>query len=287
MAVQRRIIAAVDLSGISPVVVHTAERLALILGVGVRVLYVAEPMTDVEDGAYVLPMLKRMAEETMGELEADFRAFTAGLPPPEGVDRELAFATGKAASEVIRHSRAVDAPIVVIGAPHPGALAATTFGRILRRAVTPVLVTRGTLEGRYEKVLAGMDFSGASIEALTLAAGFSNPSSQLRLVNVLPNFSKAAFLENARELMEKRRSELYALARETLPGREVEIEVRKGQAKHELVLAGREAGADLVAVGVTASRKLKSFFLGSVAEAVAKNGDSDVLVHSAERSGQG
>lgn len=286
MGVQRRIIVAVDLSGISQAAVATAERLAGILDAGVRVLYVAEPMTDFEDGVYVLPMLKRMAEETMHELEEDFKAFAASLPPPpEGVDRECVFATGKAHSEVIHHSRAVDAPLVVMGAPHPGALAATTFGRILRRAVTPVLVARGTLSGSYVNAIAGVDFSGASVQAMILAAKLSDPASALKIVNVVPNFSKAAFLEKAGELTERLTSELKSLAGDVLPGRAVLTEVRKGQAKSEIVEAGREAGADLLAVGITASPKLKGLFLGSVAEAVARNAACDVLVHSAERSG--
>lgn len=286
MATTGRIVAAIDLSPLSRAVVALAERLAARRGCGVSAVYVVEPVADSEDRAILLPMLRRLIDDTERQMEKAYNAFVEALPPPPpGVDRACHLAKGKVHSEIIRAARVADAPLVVLGAPPPSALSATVFGRILRRTPVPALVVRKPPQTGYRKVVVGIDFSPLSEGALTSAAQIAEADAEITLVNVLPRLSGDRLFTGAEEAFERRRAQLRELAERLLPGRKVDVEVLTGFARSDLADKAKALGADLVAVGVGGETQITEVFLGSVAEAVARNAHCDVLVHSIGRSG--
>lgn len=282
-----RVVAAVDVSGISPVVVDVAQRAAKKLGTGVLLVNVVEPILDEEgDRSYLLPSLRRMAEETQKGLEADFMRFAEGLTlPPLGVERQCVILTGRAHTEILHQVRLSDAPLLVIGAPSTHALAATTFGRLLRRSPAPVLVARKPVE-EYRRVLVGFDLSPHSRSALTLAAKLAAPDAVFRLVNVLPKTFGPRLFESFEDVRARAEAEMREAAGALLPGREVLCAAVAGTPRSELVSQASEFGADLVAAGVSGKSSMAEVFLGSVAEGVAKNARCDALIFSAGRGGQ-
>lgn len=283
MAPTAKIVAAIDLSEVSQAVVKAAERFAKKLGCGVRVLYVVEPMDEDDDGGLLLPVLRKMAEETRAELEKEFADFISGLPEPADVEREAVLAHGRAYSEILHHARSVEAPLVVIGAPRPSALSATTYGRLLRRSPVPVLLVRRGAGQGYRNVGVAVDFSQPSLGALSLAGRLAEPDAGFSLINVIPTLSKARLLESLGKSIDVRANELKKIADAHIPGRKVAMETLTGIARSELVEWAKKSHADLVAVGVSATSDIANIFLGSVAESVSKNAPCDVLVYASGR----
>lgn len=279
-----RIVAAVDVSGISPVVVGASQRAARSLGVDVRVVNVVEPILEEgEEKSYLLPALRRMAEETQAGLEADFKRFSEGLtPPPEGVRREFTLLKGRAHTEILHQVRLLDAPLLVVGAPSASALSATTFGRLLRRSPVPILVARKPVKA-YSRVLVGFDLSPLSKKALLLSARLAAPDASFCLVNVIPKTFGPRLFESFDELRTRAEEAMREEADRLLPDRQIDCAALSGAARNELVSEAAKSGADLVAVGISANHSLTDVFLGSVAEAVARNAGCDVLVFSTGR----
>lgn len=286
MGNSRRVVAAIDLSPVSMAVVRLAERLAARGGYGVMAVYVIEPMAEAADRSMLLPILRRLVDHAEKELESAYREFIDALPPPlHGVDRQFHFGKGKVHSEIIRAARVADAPLIVLGAPQSSALAATTFGKILRRIPVPALVVRKPPENGYRKVVVGIDFSPLSEGALITAGALAEAEAEITLLTVLPKLSGENLFTDHAEAVEKRLGQLDELAARVLPGRAVKTEVVTGFARSEIAARARELGAELVAVGVGGDTALSEVFLGSVAEAVARSADCDVLVHSVGRGG--
>lgn len=282
----RRIVAAIDLSPVSRAVVSLAERLAARFGCGVTAVYVVEPVADAEDRGLLIPMLRRMIEDTEKEFERGYRGFCDSLPTPQGgVERVCHLGKGKVHSEIVRAARVADAPFILLGAPSPSALAGTTFGRILRRTPVPALVVRKPTPGGYRKALVGVDFSPLSEGALKTVGELVEPDAEITLLNVLPRLSGETIFSDHEATVEKRKSQLRELAERVLPGRKVEVEAMTGFPRSDIAERAKAMGADLVGVGVGASTDISEVFLGSVAEAVARNAPCDVLVHATGRSG--
>jgi nucleotide-binding universal stress UspA family protein len=286
MGTPRRIVAAIDLSPISRAVVALAERLAAKGGFGVTAVFVIEPIAEIEDRSILLPMLRRMVDDTEKEMETAYRSFVDALPPAlPFVERICHLGRGKVHSEIIRAARVGDAPLILLGAPRSSALSATTFGRILRRVPAPALVVRKPPAGGYRKVVVGVDFSPLSEGALVTVGQVAESDAEIILLNVLPRLSGENIFAGHEEALEKRRVQLLELAARVLPGRTVGVEVITGSARSDIAEKAKELEADLVAVGVGADTTLSEVFLGSVAEAVARNAHCDVLVHSVGRGG--
>jgi nucleotide-binding universal stress UspA family protein len=206
-----------------------------------------------------------------------------------GIVRELApgrkvhchAVMGTPASAVSRVALQQRADLVVIGAATAGALSrqilGTTAQRVLRHAPAPVLVLRGGLPERLDRVLLTTDLSPLSatvhevgldvLDSLPLP-GVPEVASLLTVTapTVLPPPLSAAAVEHRgrdrlREFLELRRP------REGT----VHPRVRVGSPATEIALEAQTWNADLVVLGTHSRTGVDRLWLGSVAEAVLRD----------------
>jgi len=138
---------------------------------------------------------------------------------------------------------------------------------------------------RLEKVVAGIDFSDASVAAVRWTSRWFAPDAELILVHVLDVPKPPAFLrpllpgaedvlENAREGALQR---LRALS-ESLPSVRKRLEVREGKATERIAEVASEMDADLVVVGGHGQRRGLRDVLGSTAEQLVHASPVPVLL---------
>jgi nucleotide-binding universal stress UspA family protein len=221
------------------------------------------------------------ASELGVRLEGVLHEVAPGLPVHAHV---VAGGAGFAVAEVAEE---VDADLVVVGHSRGGALSrailGTTAERVLREATRPVLLLREPLPASGGRVLVATDLSdeaaavyeagldlamalsgdgGLTVEALLVVAfGVVPPP--------LPNDSLLrAGEEELRSFLGRRRPREVA----------VEPKVRLGSTAESILAEARDWKADLLVVGTHGRSRIARYFIGSVAEAVLRGADRNVLV---------
>lgn len=136
----------------------------------------------------------------------------------------------------------------------------------------------------FKKILVGVDFSEASMNALELARS-TFAGAQLRLLHVvdaramsIPDFSTGALnpvAPSADVVASMRNADTTALDNVTRAGEEREMIV--GDPAQGLVDAAQQWGADLIVVGTHQQGGLEHFLVGSVAESVVRRSTVPVL----------
>jgi nucleotide-binding universal stress UspA family protein len=130
------------------------------------------------------------------------------------------------------------------------------------------------------KILLATDGSPSAEGAVQFLANLPLPAgTQVQVVCVVDAFVEA-LLDQARPGASKHVQRALGFAEAALrrDGVEVSTEVRSGDADHQLLLAARELGADLVVLGSRGLSGWESFLLGSVARNVATHARCTVLV---------
>jgi nucleotide-binding universal stress UspA family protein len=146
------------------------------------------------------------------------------------------------------------------------------------------------------KILAGLDFGDASLEALRQARALAHATSgSLAACYVLPAVHDLAALFPAQSIGVPSgtladdgptRETLIAHVRVKLGIELNEVFVERGAAYAELVRRAEQIGADLIAVGSHGRTGLARLMLGSVAERVVRHAHCSVLVaRAAEKTG--
>ncbi|TAL18674.1 universal stress protein [bacterium] len=275
-----RVVAAVDLSEISPAVLSTAIRIARKLGCGVRLLHVSESLLGEEEKGPLLPALKKMVDEARSETERDFAALLSGASA-EGIDIHGSVEEGQAAQKIIETARRCRAPYIVVGGPHPGGgSVAATLGRVLRSSTTPVLIVRKPPKHGYRKVLLGADISDEAPAVLAAAMQkICEPDANYTVLNIVSTGRFHHLFTNIDNLLAERRKKLAEWAAAlNLPG--AAVAVSAGDPKKKLLEEAQTLGADLLVVSSHATTELTELFLGSVARSAANKAPCDVLVCS-------
>lgn len=276
------VIAAVDLTEISPAVAETGGRLAARLGGVCLVLHVVEALSGEEDAGTLLPVLRRW----VGEVRRGAR---------EGLDRLLAqpalaqypvrgeVAEGKGSARIVGAARALGARLVVVGGSPPDRLLGSTAERVIRRSPSPVLVVRRPPPAGYHRLVAGVDFSEASGRALATASALAEPGAQLTACHALDTLGLPQTPE-IRAAVQGLEPRVREWVWQWAGAAEVTVRVEPGRPREVLLEASRELSADLLAVGSRGRGPLRHLLLGSVAEAAARRASCDVLV-AGPRSG--
>ncbi len=162
----------------------------------------------------------------------------------------------------------------------------STMDRVLRFGSRPVLIVKLQPSGSYRNIVAAVDFSDPSAEALAFAlAAF--PDAAFTLVNAVES-SLSGFLKGAeanQEALDRRREELSqfaeaALARAGTTGGArpaPELVVRQGSPASVLGQHVADHAVDLVVVGTHGRTGLRRAILGSVAKSAIASLPCDVL----------
>jgi nucleotide-binding universal stress UspA family protein len=268
-----RILVASDLSAESLLAVARATMLATAHRAHLGVLRVVDPDVDDVDleGAGV-----------------ELREALARTPAAVGAD--LAVVSGTPFVEIIRHARATDVDVVVVGysgqdaGPRSGL--GTTVERVIRKGDRPVLSVRRGPRGPYRRLVVGIDYSEHSAQALAFGSVLA-PEAAVQVIHAYPllgvrklegagasHDEVAAYLRTV-EVREAERLEAYVRERDV---RGVSHHVIPGPAQTSLPALARERRADLLVVGSRGAAGLRHVLLGSVAEHSLRDATSDVLV---------
>lgn len=208
-----------------------------------------------------------------------------------GVSGEVHIAEGRAFVEIIRTARSVQADLIVVGAhgsdDAPAPLLGTTAERVVRKADRPVLVVRTPARHPYRRCLVGIDFSDASVDALTQASKLA-PTADLELLHAFSvtgwkklhasGAGESERRELARRVEQEAAKRLADLLRSQGRSRaDVVVLVQEGPPSRLLVQVAAQRQVDLVAVGTRGASAIRQVLLGSVAEHAIRDAPCDVL----------
>ncbi|PLX42001.1 MAG: hypothetical protein C0608_03650 [Deltaproteobacteria bacterium] len=275
MAGFKRIVAAVDLSMISTVVIAAAKACAKRCGGELTVLHVMEEYGE-EDERLLLPILRGWVEDARRETREAFDELLkkAFAPGEQFIEKLL---EGSASEHVLAELNSSPNSLLFMGAPHPGRSLAATLGKVLRGSTAPVVIARNSPAESYNRVVIAVDLSNLERAELEPALALSAPGASFTLVNIIPT---GAFKHNPQEV-----KEVIGL-REKLLRRWAEQEglpnfhsvVVAGDPREALLEEAKRANADLLAVGMHSGGRLRHLLLGSVAKESAHKAHCDVLL---------
>ncbi|MBI4538263.1 MAG: universal stress protein [Gemmatimonadetes bacterium] len=128
-------------------------------------------------------LLERIADERRRRVLERLAQLEGRVP-----DVPVVVVAGAARAELARRASVADDAVLVVGSGRRrwlGTLLGTTADRLLRIADVPVLVVRGPVADRFDRVLVAVDFSAASLSAAHEAARWAQAlGGSLRLYHV-------------------------------------------------------------------------------------------------------
>jgi len=236
---------------------------------------------------------KRLLRVEKDEATAILAQQARSLREIDGVDCDYRLVLGEPFAAIVQAAREEAADLIVIG-PHRRRLLrdvfiGTTAERTIRESTLPVLMANSVPAGAYRHVLVAVDLSECSADALRAVGSLGlNAHAAVSVVHLFDAparalMSRAALTDDqiADHLAEEEtRAEselshfLRNMAFETV-GRV--LKVNDGSPAHVIGEAAREISADLVVVGTHGRTGVTKLLLGSVAEAVLRLADRDVL----------
>jgi nucleotide-binding universal stress UspA family protein len=292
----RRILAPTDFSRCGEQALVQAAFLALrhdaeLLALHVITLFEGDPCRP---SVELVSEVERRVEETIRER---LDAVTAPLRA-QGARVVTASVRGvSAAPSIAGYAAANDADLIVCGTHGRRGVEHLILGsvaeEVIRRAPCPVLTVRERREkpgspDLVRNVLAPLDFSDNSRVALAHAretAAFYG--ARLHVLHVVENNLRPAFYNTHGLSMlevipkiEQRSKEMLQSEVKALPAHDVEIEehVVRGHAAREIVRFAEDQQMDLIVIATHGLTSISHFFIGSVAEKVARRSPCPVMV---------
>ena len=202
---------------------------------------------------------------------------------------------GRAASTIVDDAREFRADLVIVGSRGHGAIATLLLGsvssEVVDHAPCPVLVARGPSLSRAvfatdgspsaqaaEAILARWPiFAGLPVHVLSVAE-VVHPWT----TGIAPTMYGQVLDAYAAELRESKaqhqRIATDAAARLRESGRQVDSEMRDGDAAGQIIAAAEKRGADLIVLGSRGRTGLTRLLLGSVARNVLSGSTASILV---------
>ncbi len=281
----KSILVATDLSGRSDKAVARGLALAARFGARIKIVQVVDDDQPQDLADVEASRAAEILEESVGLHAARF-SITPEIEIVRGIE-----------SEAIRIAAdAMDADLLVLGAHRRQFLrdvfTGTTVERVIRTSGRPVLMVRLDASASYETALAALDLSKPCLDALEFAAGasFLGCASLILLHPYMPlasGFMRYASVgedqieDYSRSLADEALSALEGVTN-TMPlaGLSPELLVEEGGAVEVIneVIAGRSP--QLVVLGTSGNSMLKHMLIGSVANAILRDADCDVLAYA-------
>ena len=194
---------------------------------------------------------------------------------------------------ILRTAAALEADLIVMGAHRKQLLrnifVGTTVERVIRSGPQPVLMVNNEVEGPYRTVLALVDISEPSANAVRVArtAGLTGGAHTTLLHAFFPlgkgkmamaGLNQASIDEYTISERQKATDELAAfLAENDLCVREWPVRVEEGGAFEVISRVVEETRPDLLVIGTHGRSGLLKVLLGSVSEEVLRSLDVDIL----------
>jgi universal stress protein E len=203
-----------------------------------------------------------------------------------GIGATVEVGEGPAGPLLCRAAEERGADLVVVGATRQGPgfahLLGSTAERVLRECGVPVLVLRGSLQGRVSRVLYTTDLSPHSLGAVVRGRSmveclFGTPEVEECLLVAGYGLSSLPPLRG-RTLAEVARDELGRFVARVPGEARLTARVRTGAPAKEIVAEAAAMEVELTVLGTHARNGAEHFFLGSVAEQVLATTFTHALV---------
>lgn len=289
-----RILLATDFSDCARRALDYARFLAEAGSARLEVVYVQEfpPGMDPDYAVNVL-YLERLRKEIDQQLDDLVREATGGEQGRVVTARQL---VGIASQKIVDAARESEADLVVVGTHGRSGLEHILLGstaeRVIRTAPCPVLAVRVPRQQAdlpaasiaIRSILAPVDFSDCSLEALEYAAALAQPfKASVTILHVLEPVSfgldftlrHAEAHHQARAAWEARLADLTAALRDA--GIQAGSALRGALPAESILDCAKEINADVIVMGTHGRRGLSNLVSGSVAEAVLRKAECPVL----------
>jgi nucleotide-binding universal stress UspA family protein len=267
-----------------------AIRLADSIGAELHVVHAFEPPDPMvlSDGALLsaspldASYVSRVIETVVPRLEAQVRRFA------EDPSRVVVHALpGVPHARLTGFASEIGADLLVVGATRRGRvwreILGTTAERVLRWSRVPVLVVHQPFLGPVKRVLMTTDLSDLSASVHHRALDvlemlFSDAPPEVRSLLVVDNrvALATALVTDSIERLGRAAVERFLDARQ--PGPAVEPVARVGDPCNEIVVEAQAWRADLLVLGTHGRKGISRFVFGSVAAAVLRDANRNVLV---------
>ncbi|MDP3554024.1 universal stress protein [Methylocystis sp.] len=249
----------------------------------------------VDDGA--LTSLRRLFDETFDPFPKDAKEkareqlekVVSGASQDCGLCAELRLENGSAWAAVCSLADTTDAGLIVVGAHGGGFLSRPTIGstvsRILHQSRQPVLIVKRRPGQAYQRVLVAADFSPVSTATVRLARTIA-PEAEIILMHAFEEPLYEELLEydgDGEHIVDRYRErahrELQELAAASgLSASQFSALVVRGNAKRAIVAHANQLRCDLIVMGKHGSGGIDELLLGSVANQVVIDAESDILI---------
>ena len=277
----KTILVATDLSERSERALQQAIHLASAQDAALHVLYVV----DEEIPGRIAKEIKSGAKETLNEQIA-----RAAVGKSVNLTIHVVFQT--IWKGIVEAAEELEADLLVLGSHRSRGMMelfrGTTVQRVAKVAKTPLLVVGNSKPGPYRDVIAGVDFSDCSRNAINVGAALA-PKATMTLINVYhvpyKEFTKRADpdgsiekrdrLQTDRELAKEMKAFEQRLESKSLKLKRTFIE---GGPAPVLLEEARRRESNLICVGSHGRSWLAEAFLGSTARELLSAAPCDVLV---------
>ncbi|MEQ1897033.1 MAG: universal stress protein [Vicinamibacterales bacterium] len=295
----RHILCPIDFSDASTKALALAAAVARAYGARLTALHVRPtvvPHPDIPIGGPMAPWLVTELD-ALRQRAADACRDVAGT----GVEFDATATAGEPVHDILDRAAALSVDLIVMGTHGIGGFQHLLLGsvteKVLRKASCPVLTvppgTHAPAGPLFTRLICGVDFSDCSQTAATYAASMAKASgSALTLLHVIewpwretagpeiegvPTAQAQAIVESRRYLEASANERLDTLAASVMPTGAATTHVRFGKPYRELLDAARDAGADLIVLGVRGRSSVDLAFFGSTASHVVRAATCPVL----------
>ena len=279
------ILVATDLSGRSEKAFARGLDLAARGGARIKLVHVV-------DDDQPLDLVENEVSKTF-----EFLSGVAGSKAKEaGVDCEVKVLRGLPSEAIKQAADEVNADLLVLGAHRRQFLrdvfTGTTVERVIRTSGRPVLMVKTDESVSYRRVLAAVDLSVHSLQAFDFAAGVSFLGCRhLTLVHAFTpladglmryaDVEKAKIEEYVQSLADEAHTAiLNMLKTKDLSHLKPDIAVEEGYAEDVIKRVIGKVGPQLVVLGTRGNSSMKSLLIGSVANAILRDVECDVLAYA-------
>jgi nucleotide-binding universal stress UspA family protein len=243
-------------------------------------------IVDDDQPQELIAMEKREAERILAE------QITA-VPELRGVQCRPIAVEGDPFDGILRTADAVKAGLIVMGAHRKHLLRdifiGTTIERVIRVGTLPVLMVNHEAQQRYEKVMAAVDMSEASANALrvAIAIGLIGKGGATLLHAFVPLAKRKLFIAGADQAsvdayVARERETAAAqlagfLAEHDLDRESWSVHLEEGDPGEAISSTVEKTRPDLLVMGTRGRSGLVKALLGSVTEACLRSLDVDIL----------
>lgn len=276
----KRVLVAADLTPRSVGALERGLLLAGQIGAEVHVLHVVDA-----------DLPATIAEPQQAEATRQLQEWLAASPHAAGVTVSVEAVLGHRVADVLAATDAAEVELVVLGAhrksPLKDVFVGGTADQLIRLSKRPVLVVPDSPAAPYQRMLAAVDFSDSSRQAVEYAATLL-PKIPLELLHVYTmSYTGLANLDQGAADSEKTKHHLRHmiadddkrfLAALKAPNAPQQVTLRAGNVLSTIPEEVARQGADLLVIGTQGRRGIARAVLGSVAAKLTRNPVCDVLV---------